>query len=78
VEYLGRSLRNVAGRKRTARTMTSTPPSTLDRPTRFAIQVAKVVVSSVVVLHAISKSATNISALCREPTTKHTISQKLH
>jgi hypothetical protein len=37
--------------KRTARTTTSTPPSTFDRPIKFAIQVAKLVVSSVVVLY---------------------------
>jgi len=37
-------------KKLTARTTTSTPPSTFPSPNRFAIDVAKLVVSSVVVL----------------------------
>jgi len=36
--------------ERTARTTTSTPPSMFDNPITFATQVAKLVVSSVVVL----------------------------
>jgi hypothetical protein len=35
----------------TARTTTSTPPSIFESPIRFATQVAKLVVSSVVVLY---------------------------
>jgi hypothetical protein len=37
--------------KHTARTTTSTPPSIFDNPIKFATQVAKLVVSSVVVLY---------------------------
>jgi len=43
--------------KHTARTTTSTPPSISDNPMEFATQVAKLVVSSVVVLHIDAKSA---------------------
>ncbi len=57
--------------KHTARTTTSTPPSISDNPIAFATQVAKLVVSSVVVLHIDASQPTggdeNVTSASKEP-----------